>query len=89
MFYRSESSSTNFDESKRIKSLINDLQNNLKDSQNEVDNKLESMKASITVLQTRFTQIENRFDRWVSDMKDVSVLLISFIQHHCSQSTFR
>jgi hypothetical protein len=26
--------------------------------------------------------METRFDRWVSDMKEVSVLLVSLMQHH-------
>ncbi len=69
--HRSESSPTNADESKRIKSLIIDLQSDLKDSQAQIDNKLESMESNITDLQLQFTQMENRLDRWQKEMKEV------------------
>jgi gas vesicle protein len=69
--HRSESSPTNADESKQIKSLISDLQDDLKDSQTQIDDKLES---NITDLQSRFNQMENRFDRWLKEMKEVGVI---------------
>jgi gas vesicle protein len=72
--YRSESSPTNADESKRIKSLISDLQEDLVESQIKTDNKLESMESTITDLQSRFTQMESRFDRWLKESKQVSVI---------------
>ena len=69
---RSESATTNADESKRIKSLINDLQEGLEDTLTQTDDKLESMESSITDLQSRFTEIENSFDRYSKEMKEVS-----------------
>ncbi len=72
--HRSESSPTNADESKRIKSLISDLKNDLENSQAQIDNKLESMESNITDVQLRFTQMENRLDRWQKEMKEVGVI---------------
>ncbi len=70
IYHRSESSPTNADELKQIKSLISDLQDDLKDSQTQIDDKLES---NITDLHSRFNQMENRFDRWLKEMKEVGV----------------
>ncbi len=76
---RSESSTTNADELKRIKSILSDLQSDLEDSQSEIDKKLESMESNITDLQSRYTQMETRFERWGNDMKDVSVIHFSHL----------
>ncbi len=80
---RSESSSTNLDESRRIKSLITDLKDELDDSQSGIDNRLESMESNMTNLQTRLTQIETRFDRWTTDVKQV-ISLIEYHSYHCT-----
>lgn len=79
--FRSEPSTTNADESKRIRSLLNDLQDELGDARITTDNKLESMGSTITDLQLRFTEIENRFDRYFKEMKEVSSIDFVFVQH--------
>ncbi|CAF1203398.1 unnamed protein product [Adineta steineri] len=68
----SESSSNNADELKRIKILVLDIQKDLEDSKIENNDKLESMKSTITDLQTRFVQMETRCDRWIMDMKEIT-----------------
>jgi hypothetical protein len=70
--YRPDSSSTNADELKRIKSLMSDLQDKLGDSSADHMQKLESAESMITDLQSRFTQMETQVDRWLKEMKDVS-----------------
>ena len=66
---RSESSPTNVDELKRIKFLISNLQDDLERSRVKDSAKWES---TITDLQSRFGQMETRFDRWLKEMKEVS-----------------
>ena len=75
--HRSESSLSNSDDLKRIKSLMNDLQENLEESRFEDTEKFQSMESAIKALQSRFDQMESRFDRRFDDMKEVSSVYFS------------
>ena len=70
--HRAESTSTNVDELKRIKSLISNFQDDLQDSRFADSEKLETMKYTITDLQTRFSEMETSCDRWIKEMQGVS-----------------
>ncbi|UJR20243.1 hypothetical protein I4U23_023374 [Adineta vaga] len=68
-------SSINADELKRMKTFINNVKYDLEDSRNANNTKLESMKTTITDLQSRFGQMESRCDRWIKEMKEIKTSL--------------
>ncbi|CAF1315564.1 unnamed protein product [Rotaria sordida] len=70
-----ESSSTNADESKRIQLHINDLQDDIKRSYNETGERLQSMENTITEVQSKFAQMDERSHKWLRNMKDVNTAL--------------
>ena len=71
--HRSDSSSANADELKRIKSLVNDLQDELEESFAEHTEKFESIESMITDLQSRFSQMETHVGRYLKEMDYVSL----------------
>jgi uncharacterized protein YhaN len=75
--YRSESSTNDTNELKRIKTLISDLQRNSEESHGKNRETLDSMTSTITDLQSRFEQMETRFDRWHKEMKEVTEICFS------------
>lgn len=77
--HRSDSSSTNADELKRIKSLMSDLQDELEESSAEHTEKFESIESMITDLQSRFSQMETHVDRYLKEMDYVSLTFFSSV----------
>jgi hypothetical protein len=76
--HRSDSSSANADELKRIKSLMTDLQDELEESFAGHTEKFESIESMITDLQSRFSQMENHVGRCVEEMDSVSLKCFCF-----------
>ena len=75
--HRSDSSSANTDELKRMKSLMSDLQE-LAWSFVEHMEKFESMESTISDLQSQFSQIESRIDRCSKEIDYVSLKSFSY-----------
>ena len=74
---RSASSTTDSDELKRIKYLINDVQENVDDLREKNCDNLESMRTALTELQSKFDQMETRYNQSLKNMDGVSSIDIS------------
>ena len=72
LIYRSESSTANSDELKRIKSLITDLQMNLEESYNGEKSRLVSMESAIREVQKRLDTMETRSNQSLKNTERVS-----------------
>ncbi|CAF4023719.1 unnamed protein product [Rotaria sp. Silwood2] len=71
----SESSSRDVDELKRIKSHINDLQDNMEHSHGESGERLQSIENTITELQLKIAHMDERSNKWQKNMRDVNKAL--------------
>ncbi|CAF1543437.1 unnamed protein product, partial [Rotaria sordida] len=65
---RSELLPTSTDESKWLKSDINQLKDELIRLRTDASNKSLSMESTVAILQNRIEQIDNRFDRMITEM---------------------
>ncbi|CAF1420800.1 unnamed protein product, partial [Rotaria sordida] len=64
----SELLATSTDESKWLKSDINQLKDELTRLRTDTSNKSLSMESTVAILQNRIEQIDNRFDRMMAEM---------------------
>ena len=70
---RSELSVTNADQSKRLKSDINQLKDELTRSRTDTNEKILSMKSTVSHLHDQVRQIDNRIEKMFTRMISVRV----------------
>ena len=81
--YRSDSSTTDSEELKRIKSLICDLQTNVEESLDADREELHSMGGVIYELRSRFDEMENSFNRCFKNIEEVSSIIYPSLPNVC------
>lgn len=90
VLFRSEPLSTNLTESRRLKSHLNSLHNDLIHSHMASEKRLVVMEHSVHELQSKVVQMDERFNKWFKNMKKVTLFIflftiLNFSIHHAGQ----